>query len=372
MNQLANKLPIVMTLDAGGTNFVFSAIQANKEIVEPVKILVKDFTSDLNKMLKIIIQGFEEIENQLTTKPDAISFAFPGPADYPNGIIGDLQNLPAFRGGVALGKMLENQFHIPTFINNDGDLFVYGEAISGLLPYINGLMEKGGGVKRFHNLFGVTLGTGFGGGIYYDGQLFMGDNSAAGEINRMENPFYPNESIEESLCIRALRRSYSRFSGISFEQTPEPKIIAEIAEGKIEGNQRAALQAFEAFADALAYALLNALTLVDGLVVIGGGLAKSSHLFLQRTVDQMRRPYKTFLAGEISRMEVEVYNLENDSELQDFVKGELLKVKVPFSDDYVWYDRKKRIGIGVERNETSTSISLGAYQFAVKQLQNNA
>ena len=27
---------IVMTLDAGGTNFVFSAIQSNEEIVEPI------------------------------------------------------------------------------------------------------------------------------------------------------------------------------------------------------------------------------------------------------------------------------------------------------------------------------------------------
>ena len=41
----------------------------------------------------------------LPRPPVAISFAFPGPADYPAGIIGDLANLPAFRGGVALGPM---------------------------------------------------------------------------------------------------------------------------------------------------------------------------------------------------------------------------------------------------------------------------
>jgi glucokinase len=64
----------------------------------------------------------------------AISFAFPGPSDYPRGIIGDLGNLPCFRGGVALGPMLEDTFEIPVFINNDGDLFAYGEAIGGFLP----------------------------------------------------------------------------------------------------------------------------------------------------------------------------------------------------------------------------------------------
>ena len=36
-------------------------------------------------------------------EPVAISFAFPGPADYEHGVIGDLPNFPAFCGGVALG-----------------------------------------------------------------------------------------------------------------------------------------------------------------------------------------------------------------------------------------------------------------------------
>ena len=51
----------------------------------------------------------------LKTRPVAISFAFPGPADYPNGIIGNLPNLTAFRGGVALGPMLEEKFQLPVF-----------------------------------------------------------------------------------------------------------------------------------------------------------------------------------------------------------------------------------------------------------------
>lgn len=33
-----NDKRVVMTLDAGGTNFVFSAMQANKEIVEPITL----------------------------------------------------------------------------------------------------------------------------------------------------------------------------------------------------------------------------------------------------------------------------------------------------------------------------------------------
>ena len=56
----------------------------------------------------------------LNEPPVAISFAFPGPADYKRGIIGDLGNLPSLRGGIALGPMLEAEFGIPVFINNGG------------------------------------------------------------------------------------------------------------------------------------------------------------------------------------------------------------------------------------------------------------
>jgi glucokinase len=39
------------------------------------------------------------------------------PADCPAGITGDLRNLPALRGGVPLGQMLEEKFRLPVFID---------------------------------------------------------------------------------------------------------------------------------------------------------------------------------------------------------------------------------------------------------------
>ena len=114
--------PIVMTLDAGGTNFVFSAIQNCEFITE--KITLPSKSDDLEKCISQIITGFESVKKMLSATPAAISFAFPGPADYPNGIIGGfLPNFPSFRQGVALKRILENHFNLPVFINNDADLF---------------------------------------------------------------------------------------------------------------------------------------------------------------------------------------------------------------------------------------------------------
>ena len=60
-----------------------------------------------------MVEGFQRVIDKLDEKPVAISFAFPGPADYPNGIIGGyLPNFPSFRDGVALGPFLEMKFGI--------------------------------------------------------------------------------------------------------------------------------------------------------------------------------------------------------------------------------------------------------------------
>lgn len=133
---------------------------------------------DLGQCLETLERGFREVINALDEKPVAISFAFPGPADYPNGIIGGyLPNFPSFRDGVALGPFLEDKFGIPVFINNDADLFAYGEALAGALPEINSKLERLNSAKRYKNLLGYTWGTGFGFGFTVNGQMHIGDNS---------------------------------------------------------------------------------------------------------------------------------------------------------------------------------------------------
>jgi glucokinase len=78
---------IVLTLDAGGSNFRFSAIQSGKIIANPVRLPAQANT--LDEMLDKIINGFQALIDQINEAPAAISFAFPGPADYEKGIIGD-------------------------------------------------------------------------------------------------------------------------------------------------------------------------------------------------------------------------------------------------------------------------------------------
>ncbi|MBQ1168729.1 MAG: ROK family protein, partial [Bacteroidales bacterium] len=164
----------VMTLDAGGTNFVFSAIRGCKQVVEPIRL--DAVTDSVARCLEVLTEGFNKVNAALDEAPVAISFAFPGPADYKAGIIGDLPNFPCFRGGVPIGPYLAEQFKLPVFINNDGNLFAYGEALAGILPEMNTRLEGAGSSVRYKNLIGLTLGTGFGAGVVIDNVLLRGDN----------------------------------------------------------------------------------------------------------------------------------------------------------------------------------------------------
>jgi glucokinase len=356
---------VVLTLDAGGTKFSFAAVRSDEVVAEPVTL--PSNAHDLRLCLETIVDGFTRVKEAAPSPPVAISFAFPGPADYPRGIIGDLGNLPAFRGGVALGPMLEDRFGLPVFINNDGDLFAFGEAIAGFLPWVNGLLAEAGSPKRFLNLFGATLGTGFGGGIVSDGRLWMGDNSAGGEIWLFRNKLDPRSNIEEAVSIRAIRRSYARSAGIAAETAPEPKDIFTIGRGEAPGDRQGALEAFRRMGEAAGDALASAITLVDGLVVIGGGLTGAGELFLPALVEAMNAPFET-PSGPVPRLEMKAFNLEDPAERDAFVKGETREIEVPGSGRKVVYDPLQRVGVGLSRLGTSRAVAIGACAFALKSL----
>ena len=53
---------IVLTLDAGGTNFVFSAIQGCKELVVPIRLAA--VTDDTEACLHVLVEGFSQVMQQ--------------------------------------------------------------------------------------------------------------------------------------------------------------------------------------------------------------------------------------------------------------------------------------------------------------------
>ena len=357
---------IVLTLDAGGTNFVFSAIAGNEEIVEPVHL--KAVTTDTEGCLATLVQGFTTVKQKLDAEPVAISFAFPGPADYERGVIGDLPNFPSFRGGVPLGPYLESVFGIPVFVNNDGNLFAYGEALAGALPRVNKALEESGCKRRYKNLIGVTLGTGFGCGVVIDKVLLKGDNGCGGDVWCMRNGMYPFVIAEESVSIRAVRRVYAEMSHEPVGDLT-PKDIGEIANGTRPGNVTAAQESFRQLGQVTAATLVNVLNIVDGIVVVGGGLSHNAKWILPGMMEEFARPVGTFTGSLLPTLQSEVYNFEDPDERAAFLEDKDVYLDVPHTDRQVLYCAQRKVAVTISELGASKAINLGAYNYAIQQLE---
>jgi len=356
----------ILSLDAGGTNFIFTAIRDFKEVITPFRRPA--YSDDLEKCLATVMEGFKEVQSMLPEKASAISFAFPGPADYKKGVIGNLPNFKAFKGGVPLGPMLEDTFGIPVYIDNDGDFFAYGEALAGYLPELNRKLKEAGSHKQFYNLIGLTLGTGFGGGIVLRDILLEGDSSLGTEVHLTLNVLHSGWNAEESVSTRAIQRVYAEQSGQPVCSDLMPKDIADIARGKREGKKKAAIESFRQFGAGLGNSICNVLVLIDGIVVLGGGITASWDLFAPAMFAAINKPYKDPWGNPTPRLSVKVYNLEDESVFEEFAAGGEKELVVPGSNRKIWYDDSPRTGIGVSKLGASKSIALGAYAYALQQL----
>lgn len=344
---------------------VFGAMKGGEYIIDPITLPAN--SHDLDLCLGTMVKGFEAVIEKLSERPVAISFAFPGPADYPNGIIGGyLPNFPSFRDGVALGPFLQGKFGVPVFINNDGDLFAYGEALGGTLPEVNAKLKALGSAKSYKNMLGYTFGTGFGVGMVVNGELNRGDNSCV-ETFCLPHKKYDGVIVEDGVSVRAVKRVYGELSGDKNHEF-EPKDIYDIAEGKTPGDAEAAKKAFAEMGEVAGDAMATAVTLTDGLIVIGGGITAARKYLMPSLLAELRSKMKTLGGEELNRVQMKVYDLDDEAQFAEFARGEQRELKVYGSDRTVSYDPQKRIGVAISKMGASKAISVGAYTFALDQL----
>jgi fructokinase len=170
-------------------------------------------------------------------------------------------------------------------LENDANCFALAEARQGA-----------GRGCRF--VFGVILGTGVGGGLVWDGEVWAGPQHIAGEwghhrIDPAGARCYCGERgcVETALSGPALERAYVDAGG-------SPSSAAEIATRAAAGEGRAA-RVVDAYIDVFGRALANVINIVDpDVVVLGGGLSNLDVLYsrgraaVERYVfnDELRTP----------------------------------------------------------------------------------
>src|SRR5208282_2981098 len=101
----------------------------------------------------------------------AIGISCGSPLDPVEGVIQSPPNLPLWKD-VPIKSILEEEFQVPCFLENDANAGALAEHWFG----------AGRGVE---NMVFLTMGTGLGAGLIFDGRLYRGTSYLAGEIGHV-------------------------------------------------------------------------------------------------------------------------------------------------------------------------------------------
>lgn len=179
----------------------------------------------------------------------AIGIGVPSIVDRESGIVYNVQNIAGWEE-VHLKSIIEGEFRLPVYIDNDANCFAYGEKIYGA-------------GRAFDHFVGVTLGTGVGAGIIQDGHLIHDANCGSGEFGELP---YLDGKLEDYCASRFFPFS-SGLEGV------------DLARKAKEGDEEA-LKVFALYGKHLSNLVKTIVLVLDPQVIIfGGSIAKSFALF---------------------------------------------------------------------------------------------
>jgi predicted NBD/HSP70 family sugar kinase/uncharacterized caspase-like protein len=171
---------LYMVMDLGGTKAYISLMtsaadrlfnrkfttESHSDQIGLGEFVTKSFDDAIGSISKGANVPVEDVKNRI----EAYSIAFAGPTDSASGIIRDASNFMV--KDFPLVQHLTDHFGKPVYLENDANLGVLGEVWQGV-------------AKGFRNVIGIVIGTGIGGGILIDGNLYRGAGNAAGEIGHI-------------------------------------------------------------------------------------------------------------------------------------------------------------------------------------------
>lgn len=271
-------------IDVGGTNVKIALVDDNG------KIIYSNSVPTYAKMgyeytVNNIKQAIKDLMKETNTTPsdiEGIGFDFPGQVDCKTGVVKLAPNIPGWVN-VPIAQMIEDEFHIPTRIDNDVRCAALGEL-------------KFGAGRGCENFICITVGTGIGSGIVINGKVVRGATNAAGELGHIKLQMNGGpicgcgdtgclEAFASGPAIVAMAQEYikggksTKFREIAAVEGGEitPYMVAKAAE---EGDP-VAKRIFEIVGEYIGIGLTSVINLLNPeRVIIGGGVAESGELLL--------------------------------------------------------------------------------------------
>ncbi len=225
------------------------------------------------------LQTVRDRATQSGREPAAISVSIGGPLDIARGIVRSPPNLPGW-DDIPLKSLLEERFGLPVHVEHDGNAGALAEWYFGA-------------ARGCQNVIFLTMGTGIGGGLILNGQLYRGTTDLAGEVGHVRiaetgPTAYGKAGSWEAFCggagiIRLAAHLYPR------RWTDEQVTVRELAELANAGDPDAQAVLTEA-GRRLGRGLAILLDILNPEIIVIGSLAVHlGELILKPAGEEMRR-----------------------------------------------------------------------------------
>lgn len=262
-------------VDLGGTN-----IRAGKIVDDKIIHLTKVSTPSKGSVDEVMDQMYTVIDGCFDASTTSIGVGVPSVVNVEKGIVYDVVNIPSWKI-VPLKELLERRYNVPVYVNNDANCFAVGEKYFGK-------------AKLYKNIVGVTLGTGLGCGLIFNGKLYEGSNCGAGEFGNVP---YLLHNVEY-YC-----------SGQFF--TDEKKVKAIDIFHLAQKGDASAIKLFAEYGFHLGEALKSILYAYDPEIVILGGSVSQSFGFFKEAMYHALQDFA--FSSVLANLKIDVSELENSA-----------------------------------------------------------
>ena len=281
----------ILGLDIGGTKCAVTACDTengNITVLEK-KVYKTDTSIEGSKM----ISGYYPTMHEYMEKYgcECIGISCGGPLDSGTGVIIAPPNLPNFKN-VEIVKILEEEFSVPAFLQNDANACALAEWLFGA-------------GKGTENMVFLTFGTGLGAGLILNGKLYEGTNGNAGEVGHIrlepDGPFgFGKNGSFEGFCsgggIAQIGLKLGREAHAKGIKTPyyDPENEADVNAKTISiAADNGDPTALEVYATSGKYLGKGLSVIIDILnpqrIVIGSILTRSKELLWDSCFEEMKK-----------------------------------------------------------------------------------
>ncbi|HBA26287.1 MAG TPA: ROK family protein [Nitrospinae bacterium] len=263
----------VIGLDLGGTNIRAAAITKEGNILHRVKIPT-GVPLGRERVIANILKVIDEIKKELKgIKLSVVGMGIPGIIFFNKGIVAQSPNFPDWID-FNLRERLNKDLDVPFYIDNDANLAAAGE----------GWLGAG---KEFNSFCMLTLGTGVGGGIVLNKNIWRGEYGMAGELGHIT--IYP-DGHPCNCGNRGCLEQYVSANGIVRMAEEKSQITANDIYQLAKKGNKDALEIFQKMGRILGIGIADLVNILNiELFVLGGGVADSWNYFIPSTMDEVRK-----------------------------------------------------------------------------------